>query len=149
MSQKAKATTKYIPVAVNPQPVSDEEVTRHIRAFIERFILPPRQYRWIHCLLEMPDKSTRHLVKFGHDLDERYCTELKGSHSFPSALEERFGSTVGVYFSGPGAACKVTAAEAATLATETSADALWSFVPGESGLFFEHEGHAWVCAHHG
>ena len=39
----------------------------------------------------------------------------------------------------------MTAAEAATKATEGFADAILSFVPGRNALAFYHEGGVWKC----
>jgi hypothetical protein len=136
---------KYAPVAVAPVPVTLEEQTQHLRGFIGRFIAPDRQARWTHCLLDSPGKASGHLHRFGSDLEARHCTELRGSDNFPQALATTFGSERGVYFDGTAAPCKMTAAEAATLATEHFRDVLISFVPGKKALFFDHDGSVWRC----
>jgi hypothetical protein len=136
---------KYSPVEVAPLPATLEEQTHHLRGFIERFVASGRRARWTHCLLDSPDKACEHLHRFGTDQEARHCTELSGADCFPRSLEAALGQERGIYFDGITAPCKVTAAEAATMATEHFRDALLSYVPGRRVLFFDHEGAVWLC----
>jgi hypothetical protein len=140
-----KTPIKYSPVDVTPVSTSNEECERHLRAFIAQFIHIDRQRRWTHCLLESPTKAAQHLHRFATDRDARCCTELPGADSFPQSLGNVYGAKRGLYFDGIAPACKMTAAEAATMATEHFRDALVSFVPGKRVLFFHHDGTAWRC----
>ena len=136
---------KYEPVPVSPIPCTQEELESHLSAFVARFIQQPRQSRWRHSLLERPKKASRHLSRVETDLAEGECVELQGAASFPGSLTDRYGSVPGVYFDGTRVPCKMTAAEAATIATEEFRDAILSLVPGERALVFHHEGRCWAC----
>jgi hypothetical protein len=136
---------KYSPVEVAPLSATPEEQTQHLRDFIEQFIVYGRQARWTHCLLDSPEKAAEHLHRFGTDQEARHCAVLKGANSFPQALAITFGLERGLYFDGIAAPCKMTAAEAATMAAEHFRDALLSFVPGKKVLFFDHDGSVWLC----
>ncbi len=59
-------------------------------------------------------------------------------------LARVYGNQKGVYFDGE-SGFLMSAAEAATLATEDSSDALFSLAPGKCVLFFDHDGSLWVC----
>lgn len=144
-SRDGKAPTQYTPVDIVSVPAPKEECERHLRDFITRFIRRDRQSRWTHCLLENPAKAAGHLHRFAADNEVCYCIELQGAGSFPESLGKVYGSERGLYFDGVEPACKVTAAEAATKATEQFRDALLSFGPGKQALFFHHEGSAWRC----
>jgi hypothetical protein len=136
---------QYVLVHAAPVPATREEQDTHLRAFIRQFITPAAQNRWAHCLLESSEKAAGHLHRFERDLDPRYCREMKGPDAFPLSLEAVYGSERGVYFDGKRPPCQMTAAEAATMATEESRDALLSLSPGRRVLFFHHEGTAWKC----
>ena len=136
---------KFAPVVVNPQPCHPDEAERHLRAFAEAFVGKSHAGRWIHLLIERPEKSAEALHKLEHHLDGRYCGEAgRGADAFPSSLTEVYGSGRGVYFDGSEPACKISAAEAATLATERFADAIFSLEAGKRALYFHHSGGMWV-----
>ncbi|MFN2407124.1 MAG: hypothetical protein ABR594_13805 [Pyrinomonadaceae bacterium] len=132
-------------IEVRPSPCSPEEAQDHLRAFAESFIKKAFVDRWLHITLEKPKKAEEELRKFENHLDARYCTMLHGADSFPVSLAEAYGSKRGVYFDGSEPACRMTAPEASSLATERNADALFSLTPGKLALFFFHEGYAWKC----
>jgi hypothetical protein len=137
---------KFIPVAVNPQPCPTEEAKKHLRAFAESFIDGNYCERWIHLLIEKSEKAEKALHKFEHHLNESRCKEIgRGAHTFPSSLAEVYGVKLGVYFDGSEAPCKVSVAEAATLAVERFADAIFSLEAGKRALFFHHDSGTWVC----
>jgi hypothetical protein len=136
---------QYVPVQAAPVPATREEQDNHLRAFIRQFIVPVAQSRRAHCLLESPEKAAGHLHRFERDLDPRYCREMKGPDAFPLSLEAVYGTERGVYFDGERLPCQITAAEAATIATEQGGDALLSLIPGRRVLFFHHGGTAWKC----
>jgi hypothetical protein len=139
------ASTKYSPVGAAPVPATPEEQMIHLQGFIAQFIEPGRRARWTHCLIDRPEKASSHLHRFGADQAARCCTELKGAESFPQFLEATFGLERGLYFDGITAPCKMTAAEAATMAAENFRDVLVSFVPGKKVLFFDHDRAVWRC----
>lgn len=64
---------------------------------------------------------------------------------FPSSLAEVYGSQLGVYFDGSELPYKVSVAEAATLAAERFADAIFSVEAGKLAFFFHHDSGTWVC----
>ena len=136
---------RYVPVPVVPVPASREEQEAHLRAFIRQFIGAASQARWTHCLLENPERAAGHLHRFDRDQNPRCCHEIEGAGSFPLSLEAVYGSERGVYFDGEHPPCKMTAAEAASIATEGSRDALLSLLPGRRVLFFHHGGTVWKC----
>ncbi len=139
---KAEAV-KYVPVEVDPQPTSSDTVGVHLRRFIASFILSHRRRRWEHCLIEAPQKARELLSRLPSDLDPFLCRELRGSEGFPLQLGRAYGT--GVYFDGGESALHLSAAEAATLATESDADAIFSTEPGRRALCFSHHGGVWVC----
>src|SRR5687767_2134551 len=101
---------KYKPVAVNPQPCPAEEAEKHLRGFAESFIDKRYSERWIHLLIEKPEKANKELFKFEHQLNEIHCKAIgRGANTFPSALAEVYGSRSGVYFDGSELAYKVSA----------------------------------------
>jgi hypothetical protein len=140
-----RAPIKYSPVGTAPVPATLEEQIMHLQGFIAQFIEPRRRARWTYCLLDSPEKASGHLHRFGADQEARCCTELKGAERFPQSLEATFGLERGLYFDGITAPCKMTAAEAATMAAENFRDVLVSFVPGEKVLFFDHDRAVWRC----
>ena len=137
---------KYERVAINPQPCSAEEAEKHSRGFAESFIDRRHSERWIHLLIEKPEKADKALQKFEHQLNESCCKAIgRGSDTFPSALAEVYGSKSGVYFDGSESPHKVSVAEAVTLAAERFADAIFSVEAGELAFFFHHDSGTWVC----
>ncbi|MCC2670920.1 MAG: hypothetical protein K0Q72_3391 [Armatimonadetes bacterium] len=138
---------KYVPVPVDPRPAAAAEVEAHLRAFITAFISTRSRPRWEHCLLVAPKKARGHLQHFRRDHDPAHCRELRGAAGFPLRLAGIYGSQVGIYFTGHANPLQVTAAEAATLATEHFADAVFSLVPGKLALYFDHDGGVWACEH--
>jgi hypothetical protein len=136
---------KYIPVPMVSRGDLPLNVGDHLRTFIAAFVHAEARSRWEHCLLEAPQKARKRLQYFRRDLDPAYCRELPGAESFPLRLAGVYGDQVGVYFDGKPPARLVTAAEAATLATEDFADALLSLQLGKRALCFDHEGGAWLC----
>jgi hypothetical protein len=136
---------KYAPVPVNPRTASTADVEEHLRAFVATFIQSPARHRWEHCLLVVPQKARQHLAHFYVDFEHALCRRILGGDRFPLRLAGIYGNQVGVYFDGNPNVLLVTAAEAATLATEDFSDALLSLVPGKLALFFEHEGGVWAC----
>jgi hypothetical protein len=136
---------KYSPVETAPVPATLEEQMMHLHGFIAQFIEPGRRDRWTHCLLDSPEKASGHLHRFSADQEACCCTELKGAESFPKSLEATFGMERGLYFDGLTIPCKMTAAEAATMAAENFRDVLLSLVPGKRVLFFDHGGAVWRC----
>jgi hypothetical protein len=136
---------KYIPVPVNAQTATALEVEAHLRAFITTFIQYPARHRWEHCLLVVPHKANKQLGHFHTDLDGAHCRRICGAAGFPLRLAGVYGNELGVYFDGNPTSLLVTAAEAATLATEDFSDAVFSLAPGRRVLVFDHEGGVWAC----
>ena len=137
---------KYERVEVHPLPCSQEELERHLRAFVRSFVQPNRQQRWLHILVQKPSKAEDRMYRLVQDLDDRYCTELKGADNFPLAVAKRIGTKPGAYFDRSGECNKMTAAGAATLASESSMDALLSLIPGKLALYWHHDlGGPWLC----
>jgi hypothetical protein len=128
---------KYKPVEVNPQTCSPEEAERHLRGFAESFIDKHYSERWVHLLIEKPEKAGKALHKFENQLNESCCEDIgRGADTFPSSLAEVYGAKVGVYFDGSEPPCKVSVAEAATLAVERFADAIFSLEAGRGRYSF-------------
>lgn len=137
---------KYISVEVNPRTCSAEEAARHLRGFAESFIDKKHSARWIHLLIEKPEKAEKALHKFEHQLNGIFCKDIgRGQNSFPASLAEVYGANLGVYFDGSEPPCKVSVAEAATLAVERLADAIFSLESGKLAFFFHHDGGTWLC----
>lgn len=135
-----------MPAEVNPQPCPPEEAEKHLRAFAQSFVDRKHTGRWIHLLIEKPEKAENALHKFEHHLNESCCKEIgRGADTFPSSLAKVYGSRRGVYFDGSESPCRVSIAEAATLATERYADAIFSLDAGRRAIFFHHSSGAWVC----
>ena len=141
-------------------PCSAQEQELHVRAFIKQFIVKEVQPRWIELLIEkrqelmaQPDThpaklklhrtSNQLLSRFRLNSLEPYCTPLLGTQTWPIPLRQAFGDKRGVYFDLNASPCTMTAAEAAMEASEDYA--ILSFIPGETALFFTHEGPIWVC----
>ena len=139
-----KEGEKYVPVPVNPLPAPTADAEEHLRAFIAAFIQAPPRYRWEHCLIEAPEKAQERLGHFHIDLDPAHYRYLRGAERFPLQLASVYGNPIGVFFDGKPARL-VTAAEAATLATDDFSNALLSLVPGKRVLCFDHEGGVWAC----
>ena len=150
---------KYEPVPVTPIPCSLEELEVHFRGFIKGFIAEQAQERWIDYLIAKrslwfaPEGRPKN-IKSKHKaysllnnpfFEEDYVTPIEGADAFPRSLAHVYGDALGVYFDLQTAPCKMTAAEAATKATEGFVDAILSFVPGKSALAFHHEGGVWKC----
>ena len=95
-------------------------------------------------MLESPGKAAGHLHCFDRD-QYSCCCQIKGPDAFPLVLEAVFGPERGLYFDGRRSPCWMTAAEAATIATEEGNDALLSLAPGRRVLFFHHQGGVWKC----
>jgi len=158
-SQPQAKPLKYEPVPVTPTPCSLEELEIHLRGFIRNFIAEEAQERWLDYLiakrplwfaLEMPPKNIKVLHKaYGLlnniSFQEDYVTPIEGADTFPLSLAPVYGGALGVYFDLHTAPCKMTAAQAATKATEGYADAIFSLVAGRSALAFHHEGGLWRC----
>ena len=159
MSQQKEAL-KYEPVTIAPVACSAEEQDLHVRAFIKQFIVKEAQSRWIELLIdkrqELLAKPDTHPAKlklhrasdqlfsrFCLNYLEQYCTPLVGTQTWPMPLRQVFGEKRGVYFDLNSSPCTMTAAEAAMTAYEDNA--ILSFIPGETALFFTHEGPVWVC----
>lgn len=137
---------KFVPVIVNPQPCSLGEAEKHLRAFAESFIGKNYTNRWVHLLIDKPEKAEKALCKFEHQLDERYCKGVGyGAITFPASLAEVYGSTPGVYFDGSELPCQISVAEAATLASSRVVDAIFSLNPGKRAIFFHHDSGVWIC----
>lgn len=141
---ETKAPMKFEAVPVRPVPAAPEEVEQHLRAFVAAFICRDRRDRWLHALVEKPGKATDLLHRFAFDCDDRYFLRLHGAEAFPQALTALYGQERGVYFGGMEPPCRMTAAEAATVAS-AGTDLLLSFEPGRRALFFDHDGSAWRC----
>lgn len=140
---------KFVPVEVNSEPCADTDREVHLRAFVKSFIIEPRRDRCIHIFIESLQKAVRELHQIDRWLDLEVSRKLEGSASFPRSLQNALGSARGVYFDGSSPCHLLTPAEAATLATEHSSDAILSLVPGKRALVFHHEGHVYLCEHPG
>ena len=135
----------FKPVEVNPGPCSDVDRDLHLRAFVNSFIVRPRRDRCRHMFVECPEKATREFHQIDSWLDRRWARELKCAASFPRALQKAFESVRGVYFDGSSPSVFLTAAQAATVATQNSSDAILSLVAGRCALVFHHEGGVHLC----
>lgn len=160
-SQTHAKPLKYKPVPVTPIPCPLEELEAHLRGFIEGFIAEGAQGRWLEFLVEkrsswFPLEARRKNMKvyrkmdallsmFGVDVQEEYVHMIQEPATFPLSLARVYGTTLGVYFDPHTPPCKMTAAEAATKATEDFTNAILSFAPGKKALSFHHEGGAWSC----
>ena len=150
---------KYETVPITPIPCFLEELEIHLRGFIKGFIVEEAQQRWLSYLiekrslwvaLEAPPRNMKIRLKADGLLDmpflqEDYVTPIEGADTFPLSLAHVYGDALGVYFDLQTAPCKMTAAEAATQATDNYSNAIFSFVPGRSALVFNHEGGVWQC----
>ena len=136
---------KFKPVEVNPEPCSDVDRDLHLRAFVNSFVVRPRRDRCLHIFVECPEKAAREFHQIDSWLDRRWARELKGAASFPRALQQAFESVRGVYFDGSSPSVLLTAAQAATVATQDSSDAILSLVAGGRALVFHHEGAVYLC----
>ena len=134
----------FKPVEVNPEPCSDVDRDLHLGAFVSSFIVGPRRDRCLHIFVECPDKAAREFHQIDRWLDRRWARELKGA-GFPRALQKAFESVRGVYFDGSSTSVLLTAAQAATVATQDSSDAILSLVAGRRALVFHHEGAVYLC----
>ena len=145
MREPAKQPQKFQPVPVKRRTCSAEELYHHLEAFVRAFIEAPRRHRCRHVLLERPEKARLEMHNFERYLDDRYCTLLDSSASFPHALAVRFGDNVGVYFDCNGKSWTVTASEAATVAESDYTDAILSLDPGRTVLYFHHDTGTYLC----
>lgn len=150
---------KYEPVPVLPVPCTLEELETHLRGFIASFVPAEAQERWLNYLIDKrplwfaEDKAPRN-IRVLHKVDSLLnhfpgdsasLRPLEGAEGFPASLAVLFGDRRGVYFDMGTAPCTLTAAEAATNATEQYQDALLLFDGGRLALFFSHEGGCWLC----
>ena len=160
MSKKKSAQPKaaqYAPIEVRPQHCSDEELSLHLEAFVKSFIIEEDQERWLTFFIEKrsrwypikpgrPDKYYQKAVaefEMFFPVETDFCELMRGEEAYPKTLLQSFGTTLGVYFSIREEACKITAAEAASLVLGPDGfrggTAILSFVPGKKVLFFDYE----------
>ena len=139
---------KFYFLDVECRPCTSDELDFHLSEFGKAFIKSNALSRWNHVTRERPEKARYELAKLASSLDPKFTQKLHGSEAFPDSFESRFGSKLGVYFDGIDAACKVTAAEAASLAQERDNDAVFSLVPGKLAIFFFHGGSTIILERH-
>jgi len=123
------------------QPCSEEEAKDHLIKFAHAFVAEEHIPRWLHIVIERPEKAKREITKFENYLNRERCYLMKGAELFSSSLSKKYGNQLGVYFDGDGPAVLKTAAEAG----EWRPDAVFSLKPGKLAVFFFHEGWAWHC----
>jgi len=136
---------KFHFVEVHPKPCSSSEAEKHLRAFAEFFIDKNYTDRWIHITIEKPEKAKHEMRKSERHLNPMYCKMMADVDAFPASLAEIYRSKQGVYFDGTEPGQYMTAPEAASLAEERNADAMFSMAAGKLAIFFFHEGWAWKC----
>lgn len=140
MTKQRKEPRKFYFVDVEPKPCGEAELSEHLEAFGLSFVSKRLRDRWDYVTKERPDKAKNELAKIASEIDKGSQTLLSGSEGFPEALHRRFGNLNGIYFDGVEEPCKISAAEAASLAAERDSDALFSVSPGKSAIFFYHGG---------
>src|SRR5688572_20458649 len=83
---------KFVHAEVNPQPCPPEDAEKHLRAFAESFVDSKHSDRWVHLLVEKPEKAEKALHKFERQLNERCCKLIgRGADSCPRLLRRCLG----------------------------------------------------------
>ncbi len=145
-NRKAPRGPRYEPVPVRCIDAPADAVQPLLREFIRRYVSAARRGRWVHCLLDEPVKAASWLRHFAADRAEGWIEAMPSRESFPQRLMARLGDIRGVYFEGPALAVWANPGEAATLATENGADAIWCADSGGLALVFSHDdGPTWLC----
>ena len=154
-----KEPEKFEFVEPVPLPCSADETEAHVRAFIESFVVKDARPRWIELLLDrshrlerkhgepvphkLRDAVDKLLGRFKTEQMPNCCSPITGTATWPIALRRVLGDERGVYFALDSAPCRMTAAEAASIAYESYA--ILSFEAGRRALLFQHEGTVWRC----
>lgn len=118
-------------------------VIKHLSAFAKSFIEKEWIERWLHFLLEKPEKAFMELAKFERHRNQRTtnCFQSK------SELEELFGKDFekvkGIYFDGFEQAKELSLFDA--FENGRSKDAFFSIQAGKLAIFFFHEGEIFIC----
>jgi len=119
-----------------PSACSDDERDRHLKAFIDAFVIPSRRERAAYLMLTAKGRSRHDLNAVLGWLRRDLATTLSGSTGFPQHLERSLGADLGVYVANSMQAVKLCAAEAACKAVHDLSDAVLSLKPGSLALVF-------------
>jgi hypothetical protein len=136
---------KFKSIEVHPRPCDAAELSTHLAAFVDGFIVPRWRARWRLNLVEKPERAKKELRGW-LPLDDRYCRELVGTQSWPQHIEFHTGRHDGIYFDPWGdKPVRLSVQEASSLASEKVDDAIFSMIPGRLALLFSHESDVWLC----
>ncbi len=140
----------YKSVPVEPYSCTMKEYDLHLKAFIEDFLEADVRGRWQPLLtrrraswfvppnnIKLGGQCYGPLFDWFSPKDE-YSKLAIGEEAYPSALAGLYGAARGVYFDGF-MACKVTAAEGASVTIDHHRNGILSFVPGRKAIFFDQD----------
>jgi hypothetical protein len=132
MPNQPSARDEVLALAATVEP---EIWERHVRAFVQSFVLRDKQDRWLHRLLHPTTKTRVTSYKLWNDLNRSYCLDLREPWSlapdrrgvYDDFWEHKYVTFTESMIVGP------------------FVDGIWSLVPGELALFFFHEGEILLC----
>jgi hypothetical protein len=109
---------------------------RHIREFVNAFVLKERRERWLFLLLRPTEKTRQTSHKLWNDLNRDCCGDLRSP--WKKNLDQ-----VGVYDDFAGSPKYLTLEQ--SMMAGPMHDGIWSGIPGQFALFFFHEGEILEC----
>lgn len=149
---KEAAVIQFQPAVVEPVACTTEELDEHLEAFVEQFLEADVRERWLRLLIDKRSdwfplagmKNSKLAGKFNDLLlnwfspEPELYTKVYGEEACPLALTRLYGTERGVYFDGF-LACKLTAAEAASVTMERHRNGILSLKVGRKAIFFEQD----------
>ncbi|HEX9998769.1 MAG TPA: hypothetical protein VGB45_16660 [Abditibacterium sp.] len=133
-NKRAEILAKY-------EEVDKETFQSHLSAFAQSFVMKEKKERWMHILLNKPEKARQIGPHIIGDLDKNLC----GS-SNRDALAKHKGKGVYYEFSNPQKALWLPIEDALSVGQQF--DAIFSIEEGRLAVFFNHEFlffEEWIC----
>lgn len=121
----------------------DEKIATHLYDFAKSFIEKDWIERWLHFLLEKPEKAFMELVKFERHRNKKTTSYFQNNTEIEKLLGKDFEKVKGIYFDGFDKAEELSLFEA--FENGRSKDALFSIQAGQLAIFFFHEGEIFLC----
>lgn len=121
----------------------NKKISRHLSEFAKSFVEKDWIERWLHFLIEKPEKAFMELVKFERHRNKKTTSYFENNFELEKLLGKDFEKVKGIYFDGFDKAEELSLFEA--FESGQGKDALFSIQAGRLAIFFFHEGEIFLC----
>lgn len=127
---------KYYEIIEKAQKADDAYANKHLKAFVNSFIIKAKRSRWSELLCKRPKKIFEMCHKLEEIIDKRHCF-------LTMDLDDYYTERIGLFYDFLDPPLCITGNDALTLGIDN--DAIFSLAPGKRALLFSHEGRVWSC----